>query len=205
MKTLKGFTLIEILIALTVFAIIATLTSSSLYYAFNTRARVSAEADQLNTIQFAVSIIQQDTSQIIDRPIRGNEMRLFPVIVGQRNYLEFTRDGNVNPMSMEKRSTLKRIAFVCMEDKLIHRTWTSLDPVDRNIYNDKVLLDNLIDCHFNYLNQNLQFLDEWREQTVTQDQIKESFPKAVQLHIAFKNWGKMNMLFPIPEAVYAPH
>ncbi|NYQ85965.1 GspJ family T2SS minor pseudopilin variant LspJ, partial [Escherichia coli] len=65
----KGFTLIEILIALTVFAILATITSSTLYYAFNTRTRVNAQAERLNALQLAISIIQQDTSQTVERAI----------------------------------------------------------------------------------------------------------------------------------------
>lgn len=131
-------------------------------------------------------------------------MRLFPVFVGQKQYLELTRDGHINPASIEKRSTLKRIALVCQEDKLIHRTWATLDPIDRNIYEDKVLLDNLSDCHFNYLNQNLQVLDEWQEQALTQNQRKEPLPKAIQINITLKDWGEMNLLFIIPEALYAP-
>lgn len=203
MKKIRGFTLIEILVALMVFAILATITSSSLYYAFNTRTRVNEQAKLLNSLQLAMSIIQQDTSQIVQRAARGNEMRLFPMIIAQVHYLEFTRDGNLNPKSVEKRSTLKRVALVCDEGKLLHRTWTSLDPTDRNVYQDRVLLDNLSECHFNYLNKNLQFLAEWREQSAVENQRAEPFPKAIQINFTLKDWGKMSQLFIIPEALYA--
>jgi general secretion pathway protein J len=205
MKKLHGFTLIEILIALTVFAILATITSSTLYYAFTARTRVNEQAERLNALQLAISIIQQDISQTVDRPIRGNEMRLFPGFIGQTQYLEFTRDGVINPESIEKRSTLKRIALVCQEGKLLRRTWTSLDPLDRNIAEDKELINNLSDCNFNYLNQNLQVLTEWREQALSQNQRKEPLPKAIQLNLKLNDWGKLNLLFIIPEALYAPN
>ena len=203
MNKIKGFTLIEILIALTVFVIIATITSSSLYYAFNNRTRVNAQSDRLNDIQMMYSLIQQDTIQAVERAIRGNEMRLFPIFVGQTHYLELTRDGNINPMSLEKRSTMKRIALICEDDKLMHRTWASLDPADRNIHEDKVLLDHLSDCQFGYLNQNLQILPDWQEHAVTQNQHKEPFPKAIQINLTLKDWGEMNLLFIIPGALYA--
>lgn len=202
LNTIKGFTLIEILIALTIFAILATITSSTLYYAFNTRTRVNAQSEQLNRLQLAISIIQQDTTQIIERAIRGNEMHLFPFFVGMPDYVEFTRDGQVNPNSNEKRSTLKRIALVCQKDRLLRRTWFSLDSIDRNKYNDKELLNQLSECHFNYITQSSQVLTEWREQALTQNQKKEPMPKAIQLNISIKNWGKMNMLFIIPGALY---
>ncbi|RUR19758.1 type II secretion system protein GspJ [Legionella sp. km535] len=204
MKRNRGFTLIEILIALTVFAILASITSSVLYYSFNARTRVNEQADRLNSLQLAISIIQQDTTQTIERPIRGNEMRLFPGFVGQERYLELTRDGVANPKSSEKRSTLKRIALVCEDDKLIRRTWSSLDPVNRNMHLDKVLVNNLNDCYFNYLNQNLQVLSEWREQALAQNQRKEPLPKAIQINLVLNDWGKLNLLFIIPGALYAP-
>ncbi|MCL5273114.1 MAG: GspJ family T2SS minor pseudopilin variant LspJ [Gammaproteobacteria bacterium] len=205
MRNYSGFTLIEILIALTVFAILATITSSTLYYAFSARTRVNEQAERLNTLQLAISIIQQDISQTVDRPIRGNEMRLFPGFVGQTQYLEFTRDGIINPNSIEKRSNLKRIALVCLDGTLVRRTWASLDPLNRNINEDKELISNLSDCNFSYLNQNLQVLTEWRPEAVSQNQRKEPLPKAIQLNLKLNDWGKLNMLFIIPEALYAPN
>ena len=202
MKHAKGFTLIEILIALTVFAILATITSSSLYYAFNTRTRVNAQADRLSALQLAVSLMQQDTLQTVERAVRGNEMHLFPIFVGQPQYLEFTRDGNVNPQSIEKRSTLMRVALVCTDGTLRRRTWESLDTANRKNYEDKVLLDKVDECHFNYLNQNSQLLTEWREQAVTQNQRREPLPKAVKVTINIKEWGEMSLLFIIPGALY---
>lgn len=200
----NGFTLLEILIALTIFAVLATITSSSLYYAFTTRTKVNLQADRLNEIQLAVSIIQQDASQIVDRAIRGNEMRLFAALIGLPEYMEFTRDGILNPKSMDKRSTLKRVAFACQDGALVHRTWDSLDPVDHNHYQDRVLISQLKECHFSYLDKNLQSLTEWREQQAANGNQKAAlFPKALQINLTLKDWGQMNLLFIIPEALYA--
>jgi general secretion pathway protein J len=67
------------------------------------------------------------------------------------------------------------------------------------------LINNLSDCNFNYLNQNLQVLTEWREQALSQNQRKEPLPKAIQLNLKLNDWGKLNLLFIIPEALYAPN
>jgi general secretion pathway protein J len=203
MKKLKGFTLLEILIALTIFAILATITSSSLYYAFNTRNLVNIQANRLNELQLAISIIQQDTLQIVDRAVRGNEMREFPILVGQAEYMEFTRDGIVNPKSLEKRSTLKRVGLACLDGTLVHRTWESLDPTDRNKYEDRVLISNVDKCTFSYLNQHLQSLPEWRAEAISEEQQSELFPKALQINLTLKDWGPINLLFVIPQALYA--
>lgn len=203
MKSNKGFTLIEILIALTVFAILASITSSTLYYAFSTRTRVNEQSERMSTLQLAISLIQQDTSQTIERAIRGNDMRLFPIFVGRTEYMEFTRDGDVNPGSIDKRSTLKRIAYVCENGTLIRRTWDGLDPENRNIHADKPLIDNLTECHFGFLNQNLEVFSEWRADAVNQNQNKESLPKAIQFNLTLRDQGEINLLFTIPGALYA--
>jgi general secretion pathway protein J len=203
LQSLKGFTLIEILIALAVFAILSTITSSVLYNAFTTRTRVNEQSVYLNKLELAISLIQQDTLQILERAIRGNEMRLFPLFIGQSDYVEFTRDGNVNPNSSEKRSTLKRIAYTCQKGVLIRRTWNSLDSLDRTTYQDKVLLEQLDECHFSYLNQTLQVLPEWREQALNQNQRRETLPKAIQVNMTLRAHGEINLLFTIPEALYA--
>lgn len=200
----KGFTLIEILIALAVFAILATITSSVLYNAFTTRTRVNEQSNRLNKLQLAISLIQQDTSQALDRGIRGNEMRLVPAFIGQENYLEFTRDGVVNPGSVEKRSTLKRVAYVCQRGALIRRSWNTLDSINRTVFEDKTLLSHISDCHFGYLNQSVQILPEWREQAVSLNQRKEPFPKAIQVNMTLHDLGEINLLFTLPGALYAP-
>jgi len=197
-----GYTLIEILIALSVFAILATITSSAMYHAFDTRARVAKQADRLNTIQLAIAMIGRDTEQILERAVRGNEMHLFPAFVGQSHYLEFTRNGLVNPNSLEQLSTLKRVAFVCRGDKLIRRSWQILDTPDRKHYQDRVLLNNLDECSFAYLAHNRQILSEWHEDAVQQNQKREALPVAIQVTITLHDWGNMSLLFIIPEALY---
>ncbi len=198
----NGYTLIEIMIALAVFAILATITSSVMYRAFDTRARVSAQADRVNTLQLVLTMVERDVAQIVNRSIRGNEMQLVPEFVGQSQYIEFTRGGIVNPNGIEQRSTLRRVAFLCTGDKLIRRSWQRLDTPDSAHYQDKVLLENLDACSFAYLSQIHQILVEWREKAVQQNQKSALLPLAVQLTLTLHDWGNMSLLFPIPEALY---
>src|SRR5688500_612047 len=129
LKKELGFTLMEILIALAVFAILATITSSSLFYAFNTKARVAEQINRLTTLQLAIIQMERDSQQIVLRTVHGNEMQTFPVFIGEPQYLEFTRGGIANP-NHEKRSTLKRVAFLCQNNKLLRRTWPILDTAN---------------------------------------------------------------------------
>ena len=202
MKINRGYTLLEIMVALAVFAILAAITGSAMYHAFDTRARVNVQAQQLNAVQLTLTLIARDTEQVVERAMRGNEMRSFPPFIGQSHYLEFTRGGLTNPNGTELRSTLKRIAYSCKGKKLVRRSWESLDTTNRNDYSDKVLLDNLDDCSFAYLSRSRQILPEWRAYAVQQNQKKETLPMAIKFSLTIHNWGNMSLLFTISEALY---
>ncbi len=203
MKKYIGFTLLEVMVALAVFAILSTITASAMYQAFDTRARVNVQANQLNEIQLALTLIARDTEQMIERGTNGDEMRMFPPFVGQGAYLEFTRGGFVNPNGIERRSTLQRIAYKCADNKLVRRSWDALDTTNRNHYLDKTILEHLDKCKFSYLANNRQILPEWREYAVQQNQKKETLPIAIQVTLTVHDLGNMSLLFAVPEALYA--
>lgn len=203
MKQTKGFTLIEILIALAVFAILATITSQALYNSFNTKARIALQTEQLNAMQLAFKIIQHDTEQVVARSVRVDGMKLSPIFVGEPNYIEFTRGGLVNPNANMKKSNLQRVALLCQNGRLIRRSWYNLDTPNRKLYQDKFLLDHLTSCKFNYLNATLHVFQEWRAEALQQNQQAEPFPKAIQVNLTLNTKDKMSLLFIIPEALYA--
>lgn len=202
MTKIKAFTLIEILIALAVFAILATLSASAIYYAFDTRQRVSAKAEQLLDLQLALGLFEQDTAQTIARTVRSKNMQIIPAFIGKNNYLEVTRTGYINPDAQQKRSTLQRIAWICKDSSLLRRSWPQLDIVERSNYQEKTILKNLKHCSFAYLDDNLQTLTTWRESTPTTGAANQ-LPKAVKITIDIKNWGEGNFLMMIPGAAYA--
>lgn len=203
MKKQAGFTLLEVLIALVVFAIIASITSSAMYYAFNTRARLKIQADRLSHLQTGLVILSRDTRQIIDRSVRGNDMVIYTGLIGQKDSVEFTRGGLVNPNSLERRSTLQRIALICRDKQLFRRRWDLLDTLDRNRYKESVLIENLADCDFKYINHQGQVLNDWNAQAIHQEEQLEPLPKAIQLNLNLADWGKGTFLFLIPESVYS--
>lgn len=206
MKRINAFTLIEILIALVIFSIIATLTSAILYQSYNSRDRVNTIADKFNEMQLAFALIERDTYQMIPRTVLGNDMLEYSEFIGTPTAAEFTRAGFANPGQKEQRAALQRISYYCSNDKLIRRNWFELDTLNRARFQEKILLSNLESCHFDYYNRNLQVLENWRPQ---QAKVRfagprpELLPCAIKMHFRFKNRGNIELLFIIPEAIYA--
>ncbi len=202
MRKTRGFTLLEILIALSVFAILATITAFAMQHAFNTRTRVTSQSDRLNSLQLTMTLVNRDTQQLMPRAILGNELHEFAAFIGQADYLEFTRGGALNTNTRTPSSTLVRVAYLCKNGSFIRRRWNTLDGPNRSNYQDTPLLDNVSECSFNYLTRDKQILPFWESYALRPDQKQEKLPTAIQLTLNLNDWGNMSLLFIIPGALY---
>lgn len=198
----SGFTLIEILVAMFVFAIMGLMMSSILYRAFDTRSRVNEKLNRLDKIELAVALFSQDTEQFIARGIMDQNINVIPPLVGETQYVEFTRGGIINPKFSAQKTTLERVAYLCKNNKFIRRTWSGLDGVNRSQYREKVLLSQLSDCFFAYISKYNEVFPNWRAYHIEDHQKKESIPSAIQLNLNPYNWGKMSLLFILAPGFY---
>ena len=201
-KNKNAYTLIEVLVALTVFAILATITSSVMYNTYTTQKNITRHSEDLLQIELATTILERDIKQVVNRPVVRKQMQIKPAFWGNSTYFELTRDGLVNPKSIEKRSTLKRIAYLCSNGQLIRRSWPHLDTPKVKTYDDKVLLNNLQKCEFNFFDKKRQILSEWVIGQNLQASRAQLLPIAVQVNLRFTDYGEYNRIYIIPEGLY---
>lgn len=198
MKNKNGFTLIEILVALFIFSIISAITVGVLHTALTVNSRTGENSDRLQQLQIAMILIERDIEQTINRPIIDNSGHQQPALEGKNtdNYIEFTHGGFMNPLAAFQRSTLQRVAYLLNENKLIRRTWPVLDRAPNTQYNDRPLLDNIVNMNIQFLDSENQWHDEWPPNN-NASQENDQLPIAVQIHLSIKNWGEITRLFPI--------
>lgn len=122
-----GFTLIEMLVALGVFAVIGLLSAQIVTQMVDVNERTRARADRLVEVQRAVELIRRDIQQLAHRHVRDELGEPVPVVdINQVGIMRFTRRGWSNPLERQ-RSELQRVAYVLEED-LLHRVfWPVLD------------------------------------------------------------------------------
>lgn len=199
----QGFTLIEIIIALAVFAIMASITSYVLTQSFEINKRVKQQAMQHHRLDLGLLVLRRETEQLINRPVRGNDQALFPALIGHSNILEFTRSGDVNPGAVGLKSTLKRVAYLCYGHRLLRRTWRVLDSPDRRAYHDQVVLEPLSACSFTYIDAKHISHSEWRIQRGDKAEHIAPLPSSIILHIELEKWGAMDIYLPLTAGFYA--
>ena len=122
---IRGFTLMEMLVALTVFAVIGLLCAQLMGRTLGNHEIVSERSGRLAEVQRAMLVLQRDIMQMADRPIRdllGDTREA--VLIGSDGLMEFSRLGWRNPLR-QQRAEVQRIAYV-VEDGDLYRAWWSV-------------------------------------------------------------------------------
>lgn len=124
----SGFTLLEVLVAVGIFALIGIVSAALLSRTLEARAEAAARADRLQAVQRAVQRLQRDVLQYAGRGIRdefGDGQP--PLRVDLSGTLELTVQGWRNPLELP-RSELQRVRWRLDEEGTLERAfWPVLD------------------------------------------------------------------------------
>jgi len=193
----RGFTLLELIVAVAVFAVVATLAYSGLDLMLRSRASLEGEADRQRAVELAVLGLERDLRQALARPVRGPYGEEQPALMGSAGAAEWTvldltssRDG-VHPVA-------GRVRYAVVDGAL----WRARDPVlDRSpresARNRRVLAD-VQRMSFRYVAGARQRLDQWPPRTgIT---APERLPRAVEVTLVLADRGEISRLIELPES-----
>lgn len=125
-KISPGFTLVELLVAVLVFGLLA----ASAYGGLNAlSAAVGAQRDRslaFAGLQRAVATLDSDLRQLVSRRGRDRDGRLLPVLAGDSQILLGRRAGRVNPAELP-RSELQQFEWRLEQNALVRRSWPEVD------------------------------------------------------------------------------
>ncbi len=123
----RGFTLIEILVALFVFAIIGVISSQLLSQSIQSHGQLSDRGKRLADVHRAMQVLQRDIMQINNRSIRDEYGDLQPpLLIGTEGAIEFSRSGWRNPL-MLPRAEVHCVAYLLQDNVLVRGYWPVLD------------------------------------------------------------------------------
>ncbi len=186
---LQGFTLIEILVAMMIFSILSLITTMTLKKTLTQYGALKNHYQHWQQLNRIIEKMNTQSAHLIQRPVKANDEHLFPIFIGQREYVEWTH--NATPLQ-----TLDRIAYLCKNRQLIERHWQSLDPLERNKFRDTILLKDLEDCHFRYLFPNKDIQAIWQPNRFSPS------PRGIQMMLTFTNQQNLQLWFALPPFAY---
>jgi general secretion pathway protein J len=130
MRRHRGFTLLELLVAMAIVAVIGALALGGLNGVIIQQTIAQERAERWREIQFAMRIITQDLAQVHPRPMREEfgESWIPSVVVDPSAPYDFelSRGGWANPVG-SPRGTVLRVAYMAEEDMLVRFNWSVMD------------------------------------------------------------------------------
>ena len=203
----RGVTLIELLIALLIFAMISGAGAYALRLSVEGREQLGLADDRLREWQLARIIIKEDLGQLAPRVVRdengaaqigpfigGLAFQNRRVIAGETPLAAFVRRGWSNPESRQPRPSLQYVEYVLKGDALVRRVRPYLDDAPGQPKSDRILFSDLLRADLTFLanetTQGLEWADLWPGPAAS-----GFAPRAVRLEIETERLGVVEQLF----------
>ena len=178
----RGFSLVEMLVALAIFAILAAAGGGIIQQSLAARDGMAAAHQRL-------------AARLVARPARtpygGREDTLFwggePLADGP--LLAFMRGGWDNPGALEARGGLQYVEYRLREGRLIRQARLRPDPTNQTPMQEQVLLEGVAALELRFLGSG-HWLPTWRVASLS-----GRLPEAVALEFALAGVGPVRQLF----------
>ncbi|NQD35668.1 type II secretion system minor pseudopilin GspJ [Permianibacter sp. IMCC34836] len=210
MKTARGFTLIEVLVAVLIFGLIGIGAYSTLDTAQDAQQILRVRGERFMQLQRAVTTFSRDYQQRAFRRVRDSYGDRLPVVQGVSDdtdtWIAFTRSGWRNPAQLP-RSSLEHVRYALEEGRLIRYSYLLLDQAQQPVIQKRVLLDGISKMELKFRpNVDLSalqtfdnksevgddWLDEWPVGGRQNTEDSEKAPRALKLTLEVEGIGEVH-------------
>ena len=194
LASLRGFTLIEVLVAMSIFAVVSIMAFSGLRTVISVSGGVQKKVEKLEALQRTFMLLERDFYQLVPRKMNtdgGDVKAALEARPNTERLFEFTRGGQANPADA-KRSSLIRVAYLVDEEKLKRLKWNNVDHLYADQAAEIILLENVEDISTRFLDAKGQWTTSWGQK---QNNVK-TIPRAIEIILKHKYWGEIRWLIP---------
>ena len=190
---MRGFTLLELLVSMAIFAIISVLALGGLNAVVTQQTIAKDQLQRLAGLQRALRLMTNDFEQLNPRFVRQvlGEATDPPLITDQlsENIVRLSRSGWRNPVPVA-RGTLQRVQYRIEDEKLIRDHWLVMDYPLGAEPRSEVLLENVTEIEIEYLDTDDQWSTQWPplRQDLSPNFI---YPRAVRINLDLADWGEI--------------
>lgn len=199
MRVARGFTLLELLIAIALFALLGVGTYRLLDSVLRVDEATRLQEQRLRELTRGMAAFERDLRQVLARPVRAPYGDSLAALLGEgreRQTLEFTRTGWRNPTD-SPRSRLQRVRWEVRDGYWERRYWPVLDQAQDSQPQVQQVLDGVSGWQVRYLDQDGNWQDSWPGGV--DEQSLGTLPRAVELRLEHRHYGVLRRLFRLPD------
>ncbi len=218
----RGFTLIELVVALFISAIMFVLGYRALSQAISSRRELEEQAAKLQALQRAMRIMEQDFELLEPRPVRNTigdgwlgslvgtdtgatgslktQLSASALSGSSPPIVTFTRIGWTNPVGVQ-RSELQRVFYSIENGSLVRSYYPVLDATEAVLPVKRTLIEHVKSFSVRYMDAGYNWQAAWPEQTLggtsplTQLRTR---PIAVEINLEIEGWGILKRRIEVP-------
>jgi general secretion pathway protein J len=190
----SGFTLLELLVAMAIFAVLGAVAMGGLNAVLGQQAIARTQLNRLHDVQRAVRVLATDFGQINPRLARDALGAAIdpPLLAPCRSdgLVCLNRDGWRNPFWRQARGTLQRVRYRIEEDRIVREHWSVMDLTLANEPSSQVLLDGVEAFTVEFLDGQGNTLETWpADNSGAAD--PTTIPRAASIVIRLSDWGEI--------------
>ena len=193
-----GFTLLELLIALAIFALLAVMAYGGLSKVLATEDILAEQLDRLTEVQRTFTYLEHDILQAVPRPVRSEFGDVQPYLQGRdpllargQPLLALTRTGYPNPLGA-RRSNLLRVDWRLEDDSLYRDTWPVLDRAQDTKPRSRRFCTRVERFGLRYLDSKKKWQTQWPPEGQAAQAVV--MPLAVEITLELADWGELKRL-----------
>ncbi|MDX5370841.1 MAG: type II secretion system minor pseudopilin GspJ [Pseudomonadaceae bacterium] len=194
----RGFTLLEVLIAIAIFAVLAMATYRMLDSVLRSDAVQREQERRLRELTRAMAAFERDLLQVRLRPVRDGLGDPLPAMLGEGERLEFSRSGWRNPLG-QPRATLQRVRWQLEGERWQRAYWTVLDRAQDSQSQVQQALDGVRRIELRFLDLEGRWLQDWPPANSSAEEGLTQLPRAVELMVEHRHYGELRRLWRLPE------
>jgi general secretion pathway protein J len=219
----RGFTLLEVLIAVAIFAMVSAMAYAGLNNVLIARDRLETERAFWRALSLTYLRLEDDLAQARLRPVRDaygitapNALVVRPTdgralgtptleltrggVFVLDNYLPEAEDAGVRRAPKPPRSDLQRVAYRLHDGKLWRITWPHLDPAPQAQPTETELLADVEDFKVTVWDSERQRRDRWPPRDAGGNPTEPTaLPRGAEVSLTLRGRGELTRVFLIHE------
>jgi len=186
----RGFTLVEILVALVVFSVMAGLAYGGLSAVARTRSALAARDDAFRGLMRIVGTLDRDLREAVARPVLDANGKPLPALLGTAGTIELTRLGFANPQA-EPRANLERVLYALDGKNLQRGRYVVLDRAPGSLPQLSTLRGEVSEFRLRYLDAAQRWSETWPPLLATDP---NQPPRAIEWRIVTPDYGEITQV-----------